>query len=71
MRCSAYGCQKVPGKNGLFCQGCWQRLPEDLRGPAAAQKAVVHLAKLDGYLVDAPKSAPRVIHDAGRGLDYV
>ncbi len=69
MTCAALGCQKVPGRNGLFCLGCWRRLPEDLRGPAAAQRAVVYLGKLDGYLVD---HVPRAkIADAGRGKDYV
>ena len=70
MRCAAYGCQKAPGKSGLFCAGCWRRLPEALRGPAAAGQAVVWLAKKDGYMVEVPRTAAP-IGDAGAGTDYV
>ncbi len=69
MTCAAYGCRKDQGKNGFFCSGCWRRLPKDLRGPAAAPRAVVYLGKLDGYLVN---HVPRAkIADAGGGRGYV
>jgi hypothetical protein len=69
MKCAALGCQKAPGKNGLFCLGCWRRLPEELRGPTAARQAVVHLGKLDGYIaVHDPK--PKIGED-GAGREYV
>lgn len=69
MRCSALGCQKKPGRNGVFCLACWRRLPEELRGPAAAQQARVWLGKKDGYL--AEHSARPKMGEAGRGVGYV
>ena len=69
MKCAALGCQKAPGRSGLFCASCWRRLPEDLRGPAAAKQAVVYLGMTDGYLIDY---APRVnVSDADPGRGYV
>lgn len=69
MTCAAYGCRKASGRNGLFCLGCRRRLPEELRGPSAAQRAVVYLGKLDGYVaVYDPRAR---IGDDGVGREYV
>jgi hypothetical protein len=60
VKCAAFGCRKAPGKNnGLFCRGCWSRLPVDLRGPAAVQQAIVWLGKKDGYIASIDTS-PRI-----------
>lgn len=53
----------------MFCLACWRRLPEELRGPAAAQQARVWLGKKDGYL--AEHSARPKMGEAGRGVGYV
>lgn len=69
-RCAALGCHKLPAKNGLFCRVCWERLSEDLRAPTAFRKAMAHLGKLDGYLVDPPKKR-RVTLTDNEGSEYV
>jgi len=70
VRCAAFGCQKVPGKNGLFCLGCWRRLPEELRGPAAAKQAVIWLGKKDGYIASHDPRA-NITDTTGRGREFV
>lgn len=69
MKCAALGCQKIPGRNGLFCLGCWRRLPEELRGPAAVKQAIAHLGQEDGYLVAHDPRAK--IGEDGAGREYV
>jgi hypothetical protein len=69
-RCAAFGCQSAPGKNGAFCGKDWKRLPPALQGPAAVKDAVVHLAKVDGYLVNAPVQKPVRLTD-NQGTEYV
>lgn len=69
MACAALGCSKVPGKSGLFCTKHWRDLPENLRGPAAAQDARVYLGRKEGYLV-AHNPATR-IGSQGRSSGYV
>jgi len=69
MKCAAYGCKKKPGRSGLFCAGCWRRLPEELRGPAAAGQAVVWLARKDGYL--AAHNPVTRMGSQGRSSGYV
>jgi hypothetical protein len=52
--CAAFGCYKLKVKGQIFCKQCFAKLSPALQGPAAARDAVVHLARADGYLVDAP-----------------
>jgi hypothetical protein len=70
LKCAALGCRSASGKTGVFCTKDWKRLPPALQGPAAIKDAIVHLAKVDGYLVNAPvqKSVRLTDH---RGTEYV
>jgi hypothetical protein len=70
LRCAALGCQSAPGKNGAFCAKDWKRLPPALQGPAAVKDAVVHLGKVDGYLVEAKSVRPVKLTD-NAGTEYV
>ena len=67
MKCAAFGCNKVPGANGLFCTGDWRRLPRDLRAPGKSQEAIIYLGRKDGYIVDAePRRRATLTEAEGR-----
>lgn len=68
-KCPAFGCKEKPTKR-LFCLAHWRALPEVLRGPTSVRQAVIHLAKKDGYLVEATNAAPRIRED-GKGREWV